>query len=154
MSESVAADAVEFWAVGRIKLHHRVDVQQSPVALEQNRQGQLFYEGQVSSTVADCVGVSVVGDLERRSHSLTRLDIPSSLWRNTGVLPQGFFEIVGTGTVTPGDKRRIGLRNKFQRGNGAFGRFDLSRIIRGTDNNEVIVHYQAAVQQFAFCNVF
>src|SRR5215813_7818120 len=146
MSESVAAGAVDFSAVGRINLHHRVDVQQSPVALDQNRQGQLFYEGQVSSTVADCVGVSVIGDLERRSHSLTRLDIPSSLRRNTGVLPEGFFESVGAGIVTPGDKRRIGLRNEFQRGNGTFGRFDLSRIIRGTDNNKVIVHYQAAIQ--------
>src|SRR5215468_8532862 len=128
MSERVAAGAVDFWAVGRINLHHRVDVQQSPVALEQNRQGQLFCEGQVSSTVADCVGGSVIVDLERRSHSLTRLDIPGSLRRYTGVLPERFFESVGAGIVTPGDKRRIGLRNEFQRGTGAFNRFDLSWI--------------------------
>src|SRR5262245_40654596 len=101
MSERLAAGAVDFWAVGRINLNHGVDVQQSPVFLEQNRQGQLFYDGQVSSTVADCIGVSVIGDLERRSHSLTRLDIPSSLRRYTGVLPEGFFEFVGAGIVTP-----------------------------------------------------
>src|SRR5215467_9054278 len=85
----------------------RIEVQQASVALNQNRQRQPVEEGQVSPAVADRVGASVIGNVERRPHSLTRLNVPSSFWRNTGGLPEGFFETVGAGIITPGDKRRM-----------------------------------------------
>src|SRR5262245_33460187 len=105
ISKRFAASSVDLWTVRRIHLNDGIEVQQASVALNQNRQRQPFEGGQVSPAVADRVGASVIGDVERRPHSLTRLNVPSSLWRNTGGLPEGFFEIMGAGIITPGDKR-------------------------------------------------
>src|SRR5262247_2301215 len=108
ISKRFAASGVDFWTVRRIHLDDGIEVQQASVALNQNRHRQPFFEeGHVSPVVADRVGASVIGNLERRPHSLTRLNVPSSLWRNTGGLPEGFFETVGAGIITPGDKRRM-----------------------------------------------
>src|SRR5262249_34080110 len=107
ISKRFAASGIDFWTVRRIHLHDGIEVQQASVALNQNRQRQPVEEGQVSPVVADRVGASVIGDVERRPHSLTRLNVPSPLWRNTGGLPKGFFETVGAGIITPGDKRRM-----------------------------------------------
>ena len=117
MKSANALPPVDFWTVRRIHLHDGIEVQQASVALNQNRQRQPFEEGQVSPAVADRVGVSIIGNVERRPHSLTRLNVPSSLWRNTGRL-QRVFEIVGARLSPLETNGACDCSMESQRGNG------------------------------------
>ena len=62
--------------VGRIDLHHRVDVQQRPVPLDQDREVDALLEGEQRAAIGQRVGLAVVGDAERGAHALPRLDVP------------------------------------------------------------------------------
>ena len=78
VGEGLAAGGVDARAVGGVHLHHRVDVQQRPVPLDQDRQVHALAEREERGAVGERVGVPVVGDAERGAHALPGLDVPGA----------------------------------------------------------------------------
>src|ERR1700730_6120794 len=94
IGQGLAARGVDARAIGRVDLHHRIDVEQRLVLLDQDRQADALLEREPGATVGDRVGASIVRDAERLPHALPRLDVPGPLGLNPRLLPKAQLEQV------------------------------------------------------------
>src|SRR5215472_8899772 len=153
VGERLAARRVDARTVGRIDLHNRVDVQERLVLLHEDGQVDALLEGKPSAAIGDGVRATVVGDAERLAHALARLDVPRPLRPDARLLPEPKLQEVGAGLVSAGHEARLRLGNSLESVHGLGRAFDPGGIVLGTDNDEVVVHDEAAILHFAVLDV-
>src|SRR3989442_10726098 len=94
IGEGLSSNDIDPRAVGWIHLHDRIDVEERFVSLEENGERQPFLIGEIGCAVGNRVGVPVVSDAERRSHSLTRLDVPGTFRLDPCLFPKRLLNSV------------------------------------------------------------
>src|SRR5262249_62139485 len=124
---------------------HRIDVEKRLVLPHGDGQADGFLEGEPGAAIANGVRAAVVGDAERLPHTLARLDVPRSLRLDARLLPEPELEEMGARLVAPGDEARLRLGNPLEGIHGSGHALDPGGGVLGTDDDEVVVHDEAAM---------
>src|SRR5581483_8294196 len=97
----------------------------------------------------DRVGVALVGNIESSAPALPRFDVPTAAVLDAGGCPERFFQRVGAGVVAARDEAGLGLRDRLERTRGALGEANFRRIVLRSDDDEIVVHHQTAIEELA-----
>jgi hypothetical protein len=126
--------------LGRIDGDDSVRVEEVRIPLAEDLQRYFILVGQIGSSVRQGVGELLVGNVDDRTHTLTRLRIPPALSSNAGFLPEGFLLLVGPGIISPGDEVDPGFRDCDQGFSGISGTTNDCGILCWPYDDEVVVH--------------
>jgi hypothetical protein len=130
--------------------HDAVLIEQHRVALQDHPHLQLIliFGGQPGTPVGEGVGPLLVGDPLGLLHALAHFHIPFlALGVYPRLFPDGQLLGVGAGLVPPGDKGRVAPGDLFEGLQGGFQTLDFGRVIRGADDDEVVIHDVVAVHK-------
>src|SRR5262249_14997819 len=116
-------------------------------------QADALLKGEPRPAVGERVRSPVVGDAEGLAHALARLDVPGPARLDPRLLPQALLENVRARLVAAGDEARLRLRDPLEGLDGLGHAFDLRRILLRPDDDEVVVHDEAAIQHLPFGDV-
>src|SRR5437764_1059532 len=70
IAKGLRARYVDFWVLRRIDFDYVIDVEQRRIALQQNVELQILFQGQVRGAVTDGIAVLLRCDVEGRAHAL------------------------------------------------------------------------------------
>ncbi len=129
-----------------------VDVIQARVPLDHRDELELVAPREVGRAVGERVGPFLVGHLQRFGHAVPGLGVPTSIApgrQDCGGAPQLLLHLMGPRLVAAGDEQRLALGDSLQRRNGVGHAAQARRIARRTDEQEVVVHHEAAAHEVA-----
>ena len=128
-----------------------VDVQETRIAFVQNFQIENVQQREVRRAVRDRIGFALVGDLERRSHPLPRLQVPAfACWIIAQLCPDRKLQLIRAGVVTAADEGLLQRLDSAQCRHRVRHAPEFRGITGRTHDDEIVVHDELPVHAVAF----